>query len=300
MQAMVAQVRSFNRLVAERIGAMDQDFLGRQRPLAEARLLWEIGEDGCDVRELRHRLGLDSGYLARLLRALERQRLVAVAAASGDRRVRRARLTAAGLAERAELERRSDALATSLLDPLSEDQRSRLTAAMAEVERLLVASMVRVAVEDPQSPDARWCRDRYFAELDRRFAGGFDPVVSDSADASELAPPAGVLLLARLRRRPVGCGALRLGPDRAGEVKQMWVAPETRGLGLGRRLLRELEAVASERGVVALRLETNRALTEAISLYRASGYREVEPFGDEPYAHHWFEKRLSPGARNRE
>lgn len=300
MQAMVAQVRSFNRLVAERIGAMDQDFLGRQRPLAEARLLWEIGEDGCDVRELRRRLGLDSGYLARLLRALERQRLVAVAAASGDRRVRRARLTAAGLAERAELERRSDALATSLLDPLSEDQRSRLTAAMAEVERLLVASMVRVAVEDPHSPDARWCRDRYFAELDRRFAGGFDPVVSDSADASELAPPAGVLLLARLRRRPVGCGALRLGPEGAGEVKQMWVAPETRGLGLGRRLLRELEAVASERGVVALRLETNRALTEAISLYRASGYREVEPFGDEPYAHHWFEKRPSPGARNRE
>ncbi len=290
---MVAQVRSFNRLVTERIGALDQGFLGRGRPLAEARLVWEIGEGGRDVRELRRGLGLDSGYLARLLRSLERQRLVAVAAAPGDRRVRRARLTEAGLAERAELDRRSDGLAVSVLDPLSEEQRSRLTAAMAEVERLLAASMVRVEVEDPASPDARWCMQQYFAELDRRFEGGFDPAASISADASELTPPAGALLVARLRRRPVGCGALRLRPDRVGVVKRMWVAPETRGLGLGRRLLRELEEVAREHRVAVLRLETNRSLTEAIGLYRASGYREVDAFNDEPYAHHWFEKRIS-------
>ena len=129
---------------------------------------------------------------------------------------------------------------------------------MAEVERLLAASMVRVEVEDPASPDARWCMQQYFAELDRRFEGGFDPAASISADASELTPPAGALLVARLRRRPVGCGALRLRPDRVGVVKRMWVAPETRGLGLGRRLLRELEEVAREHRVAVLRLETNR------------------------------------------
>ena len=72
----------------------------------------------------------------------------------------------------------------------------------------------------------------------------------------------------------------------------MWVAPEARGLGLGRRLLRELERLARWEGVEVLRLETNGALREAIALYRGCGYREVEAFNDEPYAHHWFEKRL--------
>ena len=73
----------------------------------------------------------------------------------------------------------------------------------------------------------------------------------------------------------------------------MWVAPDVRGLGLGRRLLAELEARAAAGGTHVLRLETNRALTEAIALYRASGYRAIEAFGDEPYADHWFEKRLA-------
>ena len=292
---MVAQVRRFNRLAVERIGALDEQFLGQARPLAEARVLWEIGEDGCEVRELRRRLGLDSGYLARLLRSLERQRLAALSAAPEDRRVRRARLTAAGVAERAELDRRSDGVAAALLDPLSEEERDRLTSAMAEVERLLTASMVRVTVEDPESADARWCAERYAHELDRRFPGGFDPAASTSARASELTPPAGALLIARLRRGPVGCGALRLGPGGVARISRMWVAPEARGLGLGRRLLRELERHALDRGATLVRLETNRSLTEAIALYRGSGYREVEAFNDERYAHHWFEKALPPG-----
>jgi ribosomal protein S18 acetylase RimI-like enzyme len=294
--AAVARVRSFNRLVAERIGVMDERFLGRGRPVAESRLLWEIGEDGAEVRELRGRLGLDAGYLARLLRSLERGRLIAVEASAGDRRVRRARLTAAGQAERAELDRRSDGVASSVLEPLSEGQRERLAAAMAEVERLLTASMVEVAVEDPGSPDARWCLERFAAELDGRFERGFDPAASTSADASELTLPAGALLVARLRRRPIGCGGLRLDEPGVAHVKRMWVAPESRGLGLGRRLLGELEGLARERGAAVARLETNRSLTEAIALYRASGYREVGAFNDEPYAHHWFEKRLGPTA----
>jgi ribosomal protein S18 acetylase RimI-like enzyme len=72
----------------------------------------------------------------------------------------------------------------------------------------------------------------------------------------------------------------------------MWVSAELRGVGLGRRLLHELEDLARVNGARAVQLETNRALVEAIALYRAAGYREVEPFNDEPYAHHWFEKRL--------
>lgn len=130
----------------------------------------------------------------------------------------------------------------------------------------------------------------YFGELARRFERGFDPAISISADDMELRPPAGLLLLATLRAEPVGIGALKFHGDGPAEVKRMWVAPAVRGMGLGRRLLAELEARAAERGVVTLRLETNRALGEAISLYRSAGYREVAAFNDEAYAHHWFEK----------
>ena len=74
----------------------------------------------------------------------------------------------------------------------------------------------------------------------------------------------------------------------------MWVAPTARGLGVGRRLLTELEDCARERGMRVVQLETNKTLREAISLYRSAGYVEIDAFNDEPYAHHWFEKRLEP------
>jgi GNAT superfamily N-acetyltransferase len=179
-----------------------------------------------------------------------------------------------------------------ILEPLSDRQRARLVAAMRDVERLLRATMVRFAIEEPTSTDARWCIEQYFSELSARFENGFNPSLSISADAHELTPPAGALLIARVRGRPVGCGALKFHPGAPAELKRMWVAPEARGIGLGRRLLQELERHARDKGVEVLRLETNRALSEALALYRSSGYREVAAFNDEPYAHHWFEKRL--------
>lgn len=288
----LAQVRSFNRVVVQAIGALDDHYLARDRPLGESRVLWEIGPEGRDLRELRARLGLDSGYLSRLLRSLERKRLVALRTSSSDRRVRTAELTRAGLAERDVLDRHSDDLARSLLEPLAEPGRARLVAAMAEVERLLAAALVQISVTDPAHADARACLDAYAAELARLFDEGFDPGRSISANAPELRPPAGLFLVARLRGDAVGCGALKLHGSAPAEVKRMWVSESARGLGLGRRLLAELEGHATANGVRSLRLETNRNLTAAISLYRSAGYVEVEAFNDEPYAHHWFEKRL--------
>jgi len=295
-RAFVRAVRSFNRLVTERIGALNDRFLGRDRPLGEARLLWEIGSAEPEVRQLRARLGLDSAYVSRLLRSLEGQGLALVQASPGDGRVRRVRLTRAGRKERATLDRLSDDLARSLLDPLSVAQRVKLATAMAEVERLLEASMVTLKVTDPTSAAAVWCLEQYFAELGTRFDSGFDLGRSLPADANELVPPAGLLLVAWLRDQPIGCGALKCHGRAPAELKRMWVAPSARGLGLGGRLLRELEGHAVEAGVAVVHLETNRALTEAIALYRRSGYREVRPFNHEPYAHHWFEKRLAAPA----
>jgi DNA-binding MarR family transcriptional regulator/GNAT superfamily N-acetyltransferase len=278
--------------VTQRIGALNDAYMSRDRPLGQARVLWEIGPDGCDLRALRSRLDLDSGYLSRLLRVLENDGLVEVDQSDDDGRVRTARLTRKGRVEREVLDQRSDELAASILEPLSEQQRARLITAMGEVERLLIASTVQVGIVDPRQPDARFCVQAYFDELAERFDGGFDHARTISAGVDELTPPAGLLLVATLHSQAVGCGALKFHGDEPAEVKRMWVSRDVRGLGLGRRLLTELEKHASARGVGVLRLETNRNLVEAIALYRAAGYREVPAFNSEPYAHHWFEKDL--------
>ncbi|HEY7417170.1 MAG TPA: MarR family winged helix-turn-helix transcriptional regulator, partial [Ktedonobacteraceae bacterium] len=289
---LVDQVRRFNRTMTERVGVLNDHFLGRDHPLGEARLLWEIGEKGAEVRELRRRLSLDSAYVSRLLRSLEHQGLLVVRTSEQDGRVRFVQLTGAGFRERTELDQRADTFARSLLEPLSESQRVKLGEAMAQVERLLIASMVQITITDPTSPDARWCLEQYFTELGQRFEAGFDSTIGISAHPHELVPPAGLLLVARLREEPIGCGALKFHENAPGEIKRMWVAKRARGLGLGRRLLEALEYEARQAGVTILHLETNRTLAEAIALYRQAGYQEVEAFNDEPYAHHWFEKRL--------
>jgi len=294
MDDAIACIRAFNRAVTERAGALEETYLGRGRPLGETRMLWEIGTEGSDVRTLRRRLGLDAGYVSRMLRALEHDGLVTVGPSAGDRRVRRARLTRRGRAERARLDRRSDDLVRSMLEPLDERQQARLVAAAREVELLLRASMVEIGPADPADRDARWCIARYVEELGDRFEGGFDPGKSLPAADDDLRPPRGVILVARLRGGPAGCGAVKLHGAQPAELKRMWVAPSARGLGLGRRLLRELEAFAASAGAATVRLETNRTLTEAIALYRSAGYEEVPAFNDERYAHHWFEKRFDP------
>jgi DNA-binding MarR family transcriptional regulator/GNAT superfamily N-acetyltransferase len=288
----VAQVRRFNRAVTQRVGALNEDYLARGRPLAEARVLWEIGEEGCEVRALRSRLGLDSGHASRLLRSLERDGLIEVATGPGDKRARAARLTSIGLAERAELDRRSEELVSSILEPLDSRQRERLVEAMREVERLLTTALVEIRQIDPTAPDARECLRSYFAELERRSAMPFDPNVGATAKPHEVRPPAGLFLVAYLRDAPVGCGALKHFADGVSDIKRMWVAEAARGLGIGRRLLTELEARAGEHGTRIVRLETSRFLTEAIALYVSAGYVEVPAFNDEPFADHWFEKRL--------
>jgi DNA-binding MarR family transcriptional regulator len=170
----VALVRRFNRTVTERIGALKESFLARDRPLGASRLLWEIGEDGADLQKLRDRLGLDSGYASRLVRRLEGEGLLALEAHPSDRRRRLLRLTAAGIAEVWELDRLSDLAAVAMLDGVPAGRRGRLLAAVAEVERSLRATLVDIAVEDPRHPDVVRCFVRYADELHVRFDGGFD------------------------------------------------------------------------------------------------------------------------------
>jgi DNA-binding MarR family transcriptional regulator/GNAT superfamily N-acetyltransferase len=287
----IDQVRSFNRLVTQQVGALAGSFLGRTRSLGACRLLFEIGADGIEIRQLRARLALDSGYTSRLLRQLEAEGLIRTTPSPRDTRVRFVTLSAAGRKELAVLNRLSDEAAASLLEPLPATQRAALLSAMGTIERLLSSSAVRFSVEHPDSPAAQYCLERYFEELTARFETGFDPALSIPAAPAELTPPQGYFVLATLNDEPVGCGALKCHAA-YGEIKRMWVATSARGLGLWTRILLHLEDLARKRRLPLLRLETNKTLTEAQSLYRRNGFREVPAFNDEPYAHHWFEKVL--------
>jgi DNA-binding MarR family transcriptional regulator/predicted GNAT family N-acyltransferase len=289
----VEQVRRFNRLVTRRVGALSDNYLSRGRPLGEARLIFEVGAaGGMDLARLRGKLGLDSGYMSRLLRSLEAQGFIEVLRKAGDGRAREVFPTDKGQKEFAAYDSRSAKFARSMLSPLDEARRERLVAAMAEVERLIRASFVTLAEESPRSADGRWCREQYFAELARRFDGGFDIATGDPSDSADLLPRSGSFVVARLEGEPVGCGGLKTLDEKTGEIKRVWTAASARGIGVAVRIMRRLEDTAKERGFVAVKLDTNRSLVEAQALYRKLGYREIGRYNDNPYADHFFEKRL--------
>jgi DNA-binding MarR family transcriptional regulator len=288
----IERIRAFNRTVTRRLGVLNERYLGRNRPLVESRLLFELGTQGASIRELRTRLGLDSGFSSRLLRSLERKKLLRTERAGSDGRVRIVRLTRSGLAEVERLNSLSDDLARSMLAPLSPDQAQRLVAAMSEVDRLVRAASVEFSSVDFRSEDAQRCLRKYYAELAARFPGGFELHADDAPAAEEIAPPGGCMLIAHLFGEPVGCGAIRTLEADVAEIKRMWISPEVRGLGVGRRLLAELERAAIARKLRTVRLDTNGSLAEALHLYRTSGYREIPPYNRNPYAQHWFEKTL--------
>jgi ribosomal protein S18 acetylase RimI-like enzyme len=280
----IEAVRDFNRYYSQRIGALDDQYLGQRRPLREARLLFEIG-DGANLRELRSRLGLDSGYLSRLLAALQKDGLVTVGAHAGDGRLRFARLTASGVREKADLEARSRDSVGALLGALSAPERDELVAAQARVRHLLRKATVTISPIPDDSPEAVECLRAYAAELAVRFTEGYDSsaLITPGSTAS--------FLVAREADRPVGCvGWCRSGSFAS--VRHLWVSPSARGLGLGRRLLSAVEASIADQGFTSVRLGTHPALTEAIALYLSSGYAEIPPYGSSPYDQLAFSKAL--------
>ncbi len=152
----------------------------------------------------------------------------------------------------------------------------------------------RVTLEavDSASSEARRCLDSYYGELRDRFDEPYDPDRHPEPTRDDFLAPRGRFVCAMSEGRAVGCGGVTTLLPGTALITRMWVASEARGIGLGRRILRELEAAARELGFRVVRLDTNRALVEARRLYLADGYREIEAFNDSPYADHWFEKAL--------
>lgn len=288
-----AVLRRFNRTYTQRIGVLEESFLGLGRPLAVSRLLFEIGAtDGVTVRELRERLDLDSGHVSRMLRRLEAEGLVATAPDPDDQRRRVVRLTTAGHAARRELDDRSEELASRIVAPLTDRQRERLTEALATADLLVRAATVRLRQVAADDPGARVALGRYLDEINDRFPTGYRV---ESPVAAAASGPGSTYVLATSDGEPVAYGGIRPALDEhTVEIKRMWVHPDWRGAGLGSRMLRHLEGLASERGAARIVLDTNAVLAEAIAMYERSGYRRIERYdGSDPHATHFFAKDLT-------
>ena len=285
-------LRRFNRAWSQRIGVLEESYLGQGRSLGASRLLFEIGNDGAGVLDLRRRLGLDSGYLSRLLRGLEGEALVDVRPDAGDRRRRVVVPTAKGRRAIERLEQRSEERASALVAPLGASQRRRLEDALATADGLIRAATCEITAVDAASAEALAAVGRYADELAQRFPAGFEP-----GDLAEEAPamnaPDGRFLVARVEGTAAACGGVRrLTPTRA-EIKRMWVDADWRGCGLGGRMLTALEDAARDLGYRDVYLDTNGTLTEAIEMYGRAGYHRIRRYNDNPYAEAWFAKRLT-------
>ncbi|WP_291380275.1 bifunctional helix-turn-helix transcriptional regulator/GNAT family N-acetyltransferase [Demequina sp.] len=288
----VQTFRQFQRVVTREVGALQDDFLGRGRPFGASRLLWEMGDGPVEVSSLRERLGLDAGYASRLLRSLEDEGLVAVRPSPDDARAKVATRTPAGTDEATLLDRLSDDAAQGVLAGFSDSELAEIDAAARTLTRALTRRHLSIETVDPQSRDAQWCVDQFFAEIDALFDSGYDPAKAIVVGASELTPPHGAFLVARLHGQPVGCGGVKLPAGEPAFLKRMWVAPSARGLGVAGLMLDQLEALAVASGAPAVTLDTNSLLTAAGQLYESRGYRQVADFNGEPHADRWYRKEL--------
>jgi DNA-binding MarR family transcriptional regulator/predicted GNAT family acetyltransferase len=287
----IARLRRFNRAVTREVGALDTSFLGLGRPLGMARVLQLVRPEGTDVALIRDRLAMDSGLTSRFLRSLEREGLIETATDPADRRRRIARLTAAGLAELAAYESIGHDRAARLISRAGA-RADEVIAAMDLIATLLNRDQLDIRPADPDSPEALACQQAYFDEILARVSVArpeYFPLPDPGADSYRA--PQGRFLLAWSDDLPVGCVGLRALDDRTAEVKRLWVHTSARGQGLSRRLMSAIEAEARSMGYLRLRLDTNSALTEAIALYRATGWTDIPPYTTPP-ADVWLEKPL--------
>jgi GNAT superfamily N-acetyltransferase len=162
---------------------------------------------------------------------------------------------------------------------------------------MMPALPIRVSAAAPASAEAEKVSLRYYDDIVSRYHGRpalQQEIVAAQAGypSDDLAPPAGILLLASQGRAVLGCAGMRIRPGDTGEVTRVFVEPAARGQGVGRLLMQNLESESRALGLTALRLDTRTDLIEARSLYASLGFIEGEAHNTDPYANHWFRKEL--------
>ena len=286
LPARVAAVRRFNRFYTRQVGALDEGLLHSALSLPEARVLYEIANrDSPTAAELGRELRVDAGYLSRLLRALEKRALIERAPSPADGRQSLLRLTAEGRATFVDLDKRSSEDVASLLAPLGDLQQRRLLDAMRTIETVLGAEVRQRAsyVLRPHRPgDMGWIVHRqavlYAQEYgwNEEYEGLISRIVADFIDTFD--PKREHCWIAEREGEIVGSVFVVRHPNREGvaKLRLLYVEPEARGLGIGRRLVSEVTRFAREAGYRAISLWTNSVLVSARRLYEAEGYRLVQ------------------------
>lgn len=287
----IARLRRFNRAVTREVGALDHSYLGRGRPLGAARVLQLVTEAGTDVAQIRDRLALDSGLLSRLLRSLEDEGLIETTISPADRRHRIARLTPKGASENAAYRDIGHQAAKATLTRAGRHGPD-LLAAMDLIATQLLQDQTEISDTDPDTPEALACLAAYYRLLSATIPDlPAEKLPLPLPDAALYRPPQGAFLIALSDGLPIGCVSLRPLEGPVAEVKRLWVHPDARGQGLARRLMTTLEARARALGYQRLKLDSNSALTDAITLYRRMGWTDCAPYTTFP-ADVWMEKPL--------
>ena len=290
----VDNVRRFNRFYTRQIGVLNGGFLQSSFSLTEVRVLYEIAHrERTAASELIRDLGIDAGYLSRILRAFHRKGLVAKRTSSDDRRQIDLTLTVKGRREFGKLEMRQRVEVARILQPLGPKQRLRLLHAMGSIERLLLQPIPRptVTLRDHRPGDMGWITHRQailynqeygwnteyealIAEIMARFLRNFDPRYERCWVAECNCEIVGSVFCVRKSKT-------------VAQLRLLYVEPSTRGAGIGSRLVNECIAFARSRGYRKLTLWTNSVLHAARKIYERAGFQLVAE-----EKHHSFGKDL--------
>src|ERR1700761_7397961 len=230
----IKRVRRFNRAVTAAVGALDESFLGRGRPLGSARVINASGQGRTDVAVLREYLGIETSLMSRLLRGLEDEGLIETLVSPHDARRRIVRLTKTGKAEFRAYERLSNTQAEAIL--ATHARSHDLLAAMDLIASTLGRDRVVIEEMNPRDEAASYCLGAYYEEIASRFEHGFEVSRSRDPAAERMMRPYGAFLVAWSDDLPVGCVGLKGEGQGIGEIKRLWVAPSARGIGLSKRL----------------------------------------------------------------
>jgi DNA-binding MarR family transcriptional regulator/GNAT superfamily N-acetyltransferase len=305
----IETVRGFNRFYTRRIGVLQEGLLATPWSLTQSRLLWELAHrEAVTGSELARELGLDPGYLSRLLRGFKDKGLIAAARDPDDARHLRLRITAKGRRAFAPLDTRSRAEVGALLDGLDDAGQRRLLEAMAQIEQLLGGAAQPRAepwlLRSHRAGDIGWAIGRHGALYAQEYGWdlGFEALVAQIAGRflERFDPTREACWIAERERANVGCVFLVQARDETSDaplegiaqLRLLLVEPSARGLGIGARLVDECERFARHAGYRRIVLWTNSVLVAARGIYAKAGYRLLrsEPhhsFGHDLVGEYW-------------
>ncbi|HEY0526553.1 MAG TPA: helix-turn-helix domain-containing GNAT family N-acetyltransferase [Stellaceae bacterium] len=289
----VAAVRRFNRFYTQKIGVLEEGLLQSEFSLAESRVIYELAQrDRPTAAELAKDLGLDAGYLSRILRSFERRGLVAKEPSETDGRQNLLSLTDAGRDAFAVINARSRDEISALLDALTEPEQQRLLAAMQTIETLLGAqpeSRAPYLLRSHQPGDIGWIIHRHGALYAREYYWDetFEALVAEigAKFIKEFDPKRERCWIAEKDGEIVGSVFVVRQSDEVAKLRLLYVEPQARGLGIGKRLVAECIRFARQAGYRSITLWTNDILSAARRIYEDAGFRLVHQEPHRSFGH---------------